>query len=222
MALFMIALIYFFYWCMIPKSISRLFWNTEVKQKKILFKKKAISVPVWWEWCGFFSSDTANLEISAEDKETESSKYSSEDKPWEDQGKLGSSLKNLQSHKNLEDWHCHFLFTNKAEKGISYGKKSVKAEPCPGMVQPPWDPALSSSSPSEAFRDRELDPFPLWEAPGAFIATLNHYFKSHLSLAPGIGELMLWTPVMKAVTPLGWSWMTVWEQPRYLGVLWPR
>lgn len=59
-------------------------------------------------------------------------------------------------------------------------KKSVNAE----LSTQAWDtfheilcslPLL----PDEAFQDRELDCVHLWEAPGAFVASLKHHLKSH-------------------------------------------
>ncbi|NXB54338.1 CMTR2 methyltransferase, partial [Leucopsar rothschildi] len=91
-----------------------------------------------------------------------------------------NEVKNQLSDKNLEDWHRHTSFTNKAGKIISHVKKSVNAELCT-QAWCKFHEILCSFSllPEEALQDGELNSVHLCEAPGAFIASLNHFLKSH-------------------------------------------
>ncbi|XP_029468796.1 cap-specific mRNA (nucleoside-2'-O-)-methyltransferase 2 [Rhinatrema bivittatum] len=90
-----------------------------------------------------------------------------------------NKTKNLLSDKKLDEWHRHTSFTNKAGKVIPEVKRTVNAELCTQA----WCkfheivccfPLL----PKEALWNRELNSVHLCEAPGAFIASLNHYLKS--------------------------------------------
>lgn len=91
-----------------------------------------------------------------------------------------NQVKNQLSDKNLEDWHRHTSFTNKAGKIISHVKKSVNAELCT-QAWCKFHEILCTFSllPEEALQDGELNSVHLCEAPGAFIASLNHFLKSH-------------------------------------------
>ncbi|NXM78133.1 CMTR2 methyltransferase, partial [Serilophus lunatus] len=91
-----------------------------------------------------------------------------------------NEVKNQLSDKNLEDWHQHTSFTNKAGKIISHVKRSVNAELCT-QAWCKFHEILCSFPllPEEALQDGELNSVHLCEAPGAFIASLNHYLKSH-------------------------------------------
>ncbi|NXG13212.1 CMTR2 methyltransferase, partial [Grallaria varia] len=91
-----------------------------------------------------------------------------------------NEVKNQLSDKNLEDWHRHTSFTNKAGKIVSHVKKSVNAELCT-QAWCKFHEILCSFPllPEEAFQDGVLNSVHLCEAPGAFIASLNHYLKSH-------------------------------------------
>ncbi|NWI61600.1 CMTR2 methyltransferase, partial [Calyptomena viridis] len=91
-----------------------------------------------------------------------------------------NEVKNQLSDKNLEDWHRHTSFTNKAGKIISHVKKSVNAELCT-QAWCKFHEILCSFPllPEAALQDGELNSVHLCEAPGAFIASLNHYLKSH-------------------------------------------
>lgn len=91
-----------------------------------------------------------------------------------------NELKNLLSDKNLEDWHWHTSLSNKAGKKMSPAKKSVNAELCT-QAWCRFHEILCSFPllPDEALQDRELNSVHLCEAPGAFIASLKHYLKSH-------------------------------------------
>ncbi|KAM6352806.1 cap-specific mRNA (nucleoside-2'-O-)-methyltransferase 2 isoform 4-T6 [Alca torda] len=91
-----------------------------------------------------------------------------------------NEVKNQLSDKNLDEWHQHTSFTNKAGKIIHHVKKSVNAELCT-QAWCKFHEILCSFPllPEEALQDGELNSVHLCEAPGAFIASLNHYLKSH-------------------------------------------
>lgn len=91
-----------------------------------------------------------------------------------------NEVKNLLSDKKLDEWHEHTAFTNKAGKIISHVRKSVNAELCT-QAWCKFHEILCSFPliPQEAFQNRKLNSLHLCEAPGAFIASLNHYLKSH-------------------------------------------
>ncbi|KAM4637804.1 cap-specific mRNA (nucleoside-2'-O-)-methyltransferase 2 isoform 1-T5 [Amazona ochrocephala] len=91
-----------------------------------------------------------------------------------------NDVKNQLSDKNLDEWHQHTSFTNKAGKIIPHVKKWVNAELCT-QAWCKFHEILCSFPllPEEALQDRELNTVHLCEAPGAFIASLNHYLKSH-------------------------------------------
>ncbi|XP_001506926.2 cap-specific mRNA (nucleoside-2'-O-)-methyltransferase 2 [Ornithorhynchus anatinus] len=91
-----------------------------------------------------------------------------------------NEVKNLLSDKKLDEWHQHTSFTNKAGKIIPHVKKSVNAELCT-QAWCKFHEILCSFPliPQEAFQNGELNSVHLCEAPGAFIASLNHYLKSH-------------------------------------------
>ncbi|NXA74881.1 CMTR2 methyltransferase, partial [Thryothorus ludovicianus] len=91
-----------------------------------------------------------------------------------------NEVKNQLNDKNLKDWHQHTSFTNKAGKIISHVKKSLNAELCT-QAWCKFHEILCSFPllPEEALQDGELNSVHLCEAPGAFIASLNHFLKSH-------------------------------------------
>ncbi|NWU96011.1 CMTR2 methyltransferase, partial [Upupa epops] len=91
-----------------------------------------------------------------------------------------NEVKNQLSDKNLSEWHQHTSLTNKAGKIIPHVKKSVNAELCT-QAWCKFHEILCAFPllPEEALRDGELNSVHLCEAPGAFIASLNHYLKSH-------------------------------------------
>ncbi|XP_048211116.1 cap-specific mRNA (nucleoside-2'-O-)-methyltransferase 2 [Perognathus longimembris pacificus] len=91
-----------------------------------------------------------------------------------------NEVKNLLSDKKLDEWHEHTAFTNKAGKIISHVRKSVNAELCT-QAWCKFHEILGSFPliPQEAFHTGKLNSLHLCEAPGAFIASLNHYLKSH-------------------------------------------
>ncbi|RXM33583.1 Cap-specific mRNA (nucleoside-2'-O-)-methyltransferase 2 [Acipenser ruthenus] len=91
-----------------------------------------------------------------------------------------NEVKNQLSDKNLEVWHRHTSFTNKAGKVISHVRSASNAEICTQAWCKFYEilgtfPLL----PEHALRNGELNSVHLCEAPGAFIASLNHYLKSN-------------------------------------------
>ncbi|XP_060090922.1 cap-specific mRNA (nucleoside-2'-O-)-methyltransferase 2 [Heteronotia binoei] len=91
-----------------------------------------------------------------------------------------NNVKNLLSDKKLDQWHQHTSFTNKAGKIIASVKKSANVELCT-QAWCKFHEILGSFPllPSDALQNGELNTIHLCEAPGAFIASLNHYLKSH-------------------------------------------
>ncbi|XP_028665439.1 cap-specific mRNA (nucleoside-2'-O-)-methyltransferase 2 [Erpetoichthys calabaricus] len=91
-----------------------------------------------------------------------------------------NEIKDLLSDKDLEVWHQHTTFTNRAGKVISHVKNTVNAEICTQAWCKFYEilgnfPLL----PKTALQNGELNSVHLCEAPGAFIASLNHYLKSN-------------------------------------------
>ncbi|XP_019361377.1 PREDICTED: cap-specific mRNA (nucleoside-2'-O-)-methyltransferase 2 [Gavialis gangeticus] len=91
-----------------------------------------------------------------------------------------NKVKNQLSDKKLDEWHQHTSFTNKAGKIIPHVKKSLNAELCT-QAWCKFHEILCSFPllPEAALQNGELNTVHLCEAPGAFIASLNHYLKSH-------------------------------------------
>ncbi|XP_063801925.1 cap-specific mRNA (nucleoside-2'-O-)-methyltransferase 2 [Pseudophryne corroboree] len=90
-----------------------------------------------------------------------------------------NEVKNRLSDKKLDDWHRHTSFTNKAGRVVPEVRRQANAELCTQA----WCkfheivctyPLL----PDHALWDSELNTVHLCEAPGAFIASLNHYLKT--------------------------------------------
>ncbi|XP_066569676.1 cap-specific mRNA (nucleoside-2'-O-)-methyltransferase 2 [Amia ocellicauda] len=91
-----------------------------------------------------------------------------------------NEVKNQLSDMNLEVWHQHTSFTNKAGKVISHVRTSVNAEICTQAWCKFYEilgtfPLI----PEKSLQHGELNSVHLCEAPGAFIASLNHYLKSN-------------------------------------------
>lgn len=91
-----------------------------------------------------------------------------------------NAVKNLLSDKELDGWHRHTAFTNRAGQIIAHVRKAVNAELCT-QAWCKFQEILCSFPliPQEAFQSGRLNSLHLCEAPGAFIASLNHYLKSH-------------------------------------------
>ncbi|XP_038663070.1 cap-specific mRNA (nucleoside-2'-O-)-methyltransferase 2 isoform X2 [Scyliorhinus canicula] len=117
------------------------------------------------------------------------------DKPWclsdigEDQAgdschsaelqKLKESLNNVKNElgdKELAKWHQHTGFTNRAGKVISSVRRFMNAELCTQAWCKFHEILCTFSLLPE---DKELNSVHLCEAPGAFIASLNHFLRTH-------------------------------------------
>ncbi|KAL4630325.1 cap-specific mRNA (nucleoside-2'-O-)-methyltransferase 2 [Arapaima gigas] len=91
-----------------------------------------------------------------------------------------NNVKNQLSDKNLEVWHQHTSFTNRAGKIITHVRTAANAEVCTQAWCKFYE-ILGTFSlvPKQALQYGELNTVHLCEAPGAFIASLNHYLKSN-------------------------------------------
>ncbi|XP_067905916.1 cap-specific mRNA (nucleoside-2'-O-)-methyltransferase 2 [Heterodontus francisci] len=91
-----------------------------------------------------------------------------------------NDVKNQLSDKELEKWHEHTAFTNRAGKVIPHVKRTMDAELCT-QAWCKFHEILCTFPllPEEALQNGELNSVHLCEAPGAFIASLNHRLKSH-------------------------------------------
>ncbi|XP_078067309.1 cap-specific mRNA (nucleoside-2'-O-)-methyltransferase 2 isoform X2 [Mustelus asterias] len=94
--------------------------------------------------------------------------------------KLLNDVKNQLSDKELAKWHEHTAFTNRAGKVIPHVRTTMNAELCT-QAWCKFHEILCAFPllPEEALENGELCSVHLCEAPGAFIASLNHYLKSH-------------------------------------------
>ncbi|KPP65632.1 cap-specific mRNA (nucleoside-2'-O-)-methyltransferase 2-like [Scleropages formosus] len=90
-----------------------------------------------------------------------------------------NDVKNRLSDKNLEVWHQHTSFTNRAGKITAHVRAAANAEVCTQAWCKFYE-ILGTFSviPNQAMQRGELRSVHLCEAPGAFIASLNHYLKS--------------------------------------------
>ncbi|KAJ8247377.1 hypothetical protein GJAV_G00245690 [Gymnothorax javanicus] len=91
-----------------------------------------------------------------------------------------NEVKNQLSDKNLEIWHDHTSFTNRAGKVIAHVRAAANAEICT-QAWCKFHEILCTFNliPDSALQNGELNSVHLCEAPGAFIASLNHYLKSN-------------------------------------------
>ncbi|XP_048403130.2 cap-specific mRNA (nucleoside-2'-O-)-methyltransferase 2 isoform X1 [Stegostoma tigrinum] len=110
-----------------------------------------------------------------------------------------NNVKNELSDKELEKWHEHTAFTNRAGKVIPVVRSTVNAELCT-QAWCKFHEILCTFSllPLEALQNGELNSVHLCEAPGAFIASLNHYLKSNR-------------------IPCDWNWIASTLNPYYEG-----
>ncbi|XP_062327537.1 cap-specific mRNA (nucleoside-2'-O-)-methyltransferase 2 [Osmerus eperlanus] len=90
-----------------------------------------------------------------------------------------NSVKNQLSDKDLEVWHQHTNSTNRAGKVIATVRAAANAEICTQAWCKFYE-ILGTFSilPEDALQSGELNTVHLCEAPGAFIAALNHYLKT--------------------------------------------
>ncbi|XP_053721623.1 cap-specific mRNA (nucleoside-2'-O-)-methyltransferase 2 [Synchiropus splendidus] len=90
-----------------------------------------------------------------------------------------NSVKNQLSDKNVQVWHQHTNFTNRAGKVIGAVRSAGNAEICTQAWCKFYEIVGSFPLlPEEALLSGELNTVHLCEAPGAFIAALNHYIKT--------------------------------------------
>lgn len=90
-----------------------------------------------------------------------------------------NEVKNQLSDKDLEVWHQHTNSTNRAGKVIATVRAAANAEICTQAWCKFYE-ILGAFSllPEETLQSGELNTVHLCEAPGAFIAALNHYLKT--------------------------------------------
>ncbi|XP_035272372.1 cap-specific mRNA (nucleoside-2'-O-)-methyltransferase 2 isoform X2 [Anguilla anguilla] len=91
-----------------------------------------------------------------------------------------NAVKDQLSDKNLEVWHQHTSFTNRAGKIIAHVRAAANAEICTQAWCKFYE-ILGTFGlvPYGALQSGELNSVHLCEAPGAFIASLNHYLRSN-------------------------------------------
>ncbi|AWP01639.1 putative cap-specific mRNA (nucleoside-2'-O-)-methyltransferase 2 [Scophthalmus maximus] len=90
-----------------------------------------------------------------------------------------NDVKNQLSDMNVQVWHQHTNSTNRAGKVIAVVRSAVNAEICTQAWCKFYE-ILGTFNllPDEALQSGELNTVHLCEAPGAFIAALNHYIKT--------------------------------------------
>lgn len=90
-----------------------------------------------------------------------------------------NAVKNQLSDKNVQVWHQHTNSTNRAGKVIAAVRSAANAEICTQAWCKFYE-ILGSFNllPEEALQNGEMNTVHLCEAPGAFIAALNHYMKT--------------------------------------------
>ncbi|XP_041848992.1 cap-specific mRNA (nucleoside-2'-O-)-methyltransferase 2 isoform X2 [Melanotaenia boesemani] len=90
-----------------------------------------------------------------------------------------NAVKNQLSDKKVHVWHQHTNSTNRAGKVIAAVRSAANAEICTQAWCKFYE-ILGTFNllPEEALQNGELNTVHLCEAPGAFIAALNHYMKT--------------------------------------------
>lgn len=90
-----------------------------------------------------------------------------------------NAVKNQLSDKNIQVWHQHTNFTNRAGKVIAAVRTAANAEICTQAWCKFYE-ILGTFKllPEEALQNCELNSVHLCEAPGAFITALNQYVKT--------------------------------------------
>lgn len=91
-----------------------------------------------------------------------------------------NTTKNLLNSKDIEKWRNHTSKTNPCGLVVKNLRETVKPELCTQAWTKFYE-ILSSCDiiPSKCIRNRKITSLHLCEAPGAFIASLNHYLKSN-------------------------------------------
>ncbi|XP_077993177.1 cap-specific mRNA (nucleoside-2'-O-)-methyltransferase 2-like [Glandiceps talaboti] len=94
-----------------------------------------------------------------------------------------NSTKSSLSDKDMQSWHEHTMFTNKAGRVVPHIRADYKPELCTQA----WCKfreivGTFDVIPELAVQSRELNTVHLCEAPGAFITSLNHYIKTNVKV----------------------------------------
>lgn len=91
-----------------------------------------------------------------------------------------NEVKNQLSDKDLEKWHEHTAFTNRARSVAAHVRQAANAELCTQAWCKFHEILVRFELlPVEALWNAELNSVHLCEAPGAFIASLNHHLRAH-------------------------------------------
>jgi cap2 methyltransferase len=90
-----------------------------------------------------------------------------------------NSTKGLLNDMDIEEWHQHTRRTHKAGLVVRHLRENVQAEMCTQAWAKMYE-ILGSYKvvPQEALEKKEMRSVHLCEAPGAFIASLNHYVRN--------------------------------------------
>ena len=91
-----------------------------------------------------------------------------------------NATKNLLNSKDIEKWRRHTGKTNPCGLVVKHLRKAAKPELCT-QAWVKFHEILSSCNviPPKCIENKKLTSLHLCEAPGAFIASLNHYIKSN-------------------------------------------
>ncbi|KAF3686390.1 Cap-specific mRNA (nucleoside-2'-O-)-methyltransferase 2 [Channa argus] len=93
-----------------------------------------------------------------------------------------NAVKNQLSDKDVQVWHQHTNFTNRAGKVIAAVRSAANAEVCTQAWCKFYEiMGTFNLLPEEALQTGELNTVHLCEAPGAFITALNHFIKTRES-----------------------------------------
>eukprot|EP00062_Callorhinchus_milii_P026722 gi/632989170/ref/XP_007883504.1/ PREDICTED: cap-specific mRNA (nucleoside-2'-O-)-methyltransferase 2 [Callorhinchus milii] len=91
-----------------------------------------------------------------------------------------NEVKNQLSDKDLEKWHEHTAFTNRARGVAAHVRQAANAELCTQAWCKFHEILVRFELlPVGALWQAELNSVHLCEAPGAFIASLNHHLRAH-------------------------------------------
>ncbi|KAL1007301.1 hypothetical protein UPYG_G00084700 [Umbra pygmaea] len=137
-----------------------------VEVKKLFSKVKTYNKPANGEWC--IPDPSQVLRSPAQ-----------EHVHLQTLKKSLNEMKNQLSDKDLQVWHQHTNSTNRAGKVIATVRAIANAEICTQAWCKFYE-ILGTFNllPKEALQTGELNTVHLCEAPGAFIAALNHYLKT--------------------------------------------
>ncbi|XP_077864997.1 cap-specific mRNA (nucleoside-2'-O-)-methyltransferase 2-like [Saccoglossus kowalevskii] len=104
--------------------------------------------------------------------------YSDEDEIYDVLQQLKCELnltKSELSDKDIEKWHSHTMFTNKAGRVVPQIRSEFNLELCTQA----WCKFHEILATFDIIRDNKLNTVHLCEAPGAFVTSLNHYIKTN-------------------------------------------